>query len=761
MKLWKTILLYVVSVTLLCACIFIFIHSGKSLEVGKVIPTPVNTSIQTVTHNFWDDFKENLSHPLSILLLQVITIIFVARTFGYLFNKIGQPTVIGEIVAGIFLGPSLLGMFFPQYSNFLFPVASLNNLKFLSQIGLILFMFVIGMELDLKIVKARAQKAILISHISVAFSYACGVILAYTLYQEFAPKNVSFLPFALFMGIAMSITAFPVLARIIQERGLTKTKLGMFVITCAAIEDITAWCLLATVIAIVKAGDVTSSLFVIGLTAGYVLIMIFIVHPFLKKIGEVYSNKESVSLSIVSLTLGVLFISAYTTEVIGIHALIGAFMAGLVMPQNTNFRKILIDKVEHVSVGLLLPLFFVLTGLRTQIGLLNEGHLWATCSLIIAVAVFGKLGGTLIVAKILGKSWRESLIMGAFMNTRGLMELVVLNIGYDLGLLSPEIFAMMVLMALGTTFMTGPLLDLIEKIFPEKIIQPEAIKKTITETYFRILISFANPQSGKRMIRLAKSLMEEDNDNSEVTALHVSPSADINLYEAAEFEKESFKPIKGEAQRLDINLKTQFKASNDVSREVLETANSGNFDLLIVGVGQSIFQGSILGRIVGLTAKALNPEKLISTLRGNDKILESKSVIDNTSQEFIDQSEIPVAIFLEKDFSQIEQVILPIVTIGDLFLLLYAKRIIKNNAAQIKIVDLTGTSRNSTALKEEIQKLKQQFPKNVSELSQTNFNDKELESNDLMLISYDSWKKVVQNKLPWVEFIPSTVIVRP
>lgn len=263
------------------ALIFWIVSKGKLLEIGRNIKASV--SKESFFNQFLESLTHNLSHPLAILLLQIITIIITARLFGWLFRKVGQPSVIGEIIAGIFLGPSVVGMYFPEYSALLFPAASLGNLQFLSQIGLILFMFVIGMELDLKVLKNKANDAVVISHASIIIPFALGIGLSYYIYNQFAPAGVEFLSFSLFMGIAMSITAFPVLARIVQERGIHKTRLGAIVITCAAADDITAWCLLAAVIAIVKAGTFASSLYVILLASVYVLMMLFLVKPFLKK----------------------------------------------------------------------------------------------------------------------------------------------------------------------------------------------------------------------------------------------------------------------------------------------------------------------------------------------------------------------------------------------------------------------------------------------------------------------------------------------
>lgn len=474
MKKLRSVIFYIAVNSVFFALIYYILERGKPL--AKTPPAGDLGSVKETIGNFdlWDTLREtllhNISHPLSILLLQIITIIIVSRTFGFLMRKIGQPTVIGEVVAGIVLGPSVFGMFFPEYMTFLFPKTSLPNLQFLSQIGLLLFMFVIGMELDIKVLKAKAHEAVVISHASIIVPYTLGMGLAYYLYTEFAPENISFSSFSLFMGIAMSITAFPVLARIIRERKLAKTKLGIIAITCAAADDITAWCLLAAVIAIVKAGDATGALFTLALSVGYVVVMLYVVQPLLRQWSLRYVSSNKLTLNSVAMLFGIMLISSYVTEVIGIHALFGAFMAGIIMPASLSFRKVVTEKVEHVSMALLLPLFFAFSGLRTQIGLLNDARSWGVCGLIVLVAIIGKFGGSFAAAKITGQNWKDSLSIGVLMNTRGLVELIVLNIGYDLGILNPEIFAMLVIMALVTTFMTGPLLDLINWSFRD---QPE------------------------------------------------------------------------------------------------------------------------------------------------------------------------------------------------------------------------------------------------------------------------------------------------
>jgi Kef-type K+ transport system membrane component KefB len=405
--------------------------------------------------------RERLREPLSILLLQVIVILIVAKLISAIFLKVGQPPVIGEMIAGIILGPSLLGMLFPNAMSFLFPAPSMGALRLFSQIGVILFMFIIGMEINARRLQEKARAAVVISHASIIAPFFLGVSVSLLIYHPFAPPGVPFTSFALFMGVAMSITAFPVLARIIEERRMSDSFLGSTAIACAAVDDITAWCVLASVIAVVKVNGIGPSALTIFLAVIFTAFMLCVLKP---QLGRVLNKEIKVSKNgngLVVGALGVAFISAYLTEIIGIHSLFGAFLAGIVMPAGA-VRSFLREKLATFSAAALLPLFFAFTGLRMQISLLNDWQSWLGCAGIIAVAIAGKLGGSMLAARWSGMNWSDSLSIGVLMNTRGLMELVVLNIGYDLGILSERIFAIMVLMALVTTCMTGPLLSLIE-----------------------------------------------------------------------------------------------------------------------------------------------------------------------------------------------------------------------------------------------------------------------------------------------------------
>lgn len=398
---------------------------------------------------------EGLFTPLAQTLLQVIVIIVAARLVGRLFTKIGQPAVVGEMAVGLALGPSLLGAVAPSLQRFVFPSTSLPTLSMLSQVGVVLFMFAVGMDVDVKLLRKRADSAILISHMSIVVPFLLGTGSAIWLYADYAAGK-PFLPFALFMGISMSITAFPVLARIIQERGLAGTMIGNTAITCAAIDDVTAWSGLALIVAIAQSRGVMSAAITVVAAILFFLVVLLGLRPLLQRIADRLPDASNPDAGMTVAVLVIVFGCALTTEAIGIHALFGAFVAGIAMPKSEEFRRFFRERLESLSSLFLLPVFFAFTGLRTQIGLLSSPTDWAVCAGLLAIAVFGKFGGTVFASRLAGLNWRESAAMGALMNTRGLVELIVLNLGLDLGVLEPKVFAMLVLMALITTLTTGP-----------------------------------------------------------------------------------------------------------------------------------------------------------------------------------------------------------------------------------------------------------------------------------------------------------------
>ena len=756
MKKYKNTVFYLGITGGFTALMYWIINKGKLLENKETIVQPLESN------DSWNDFLTSMIHnvqdPLAILLAQIIMIILVARLFGWFFKKIGQPSVIGEIIAGIALGPSLLGLYFPDFFQALFPANSLENLKFLSQIGLILFMFVIGMELDIKVLKNRAKEAVVISHASIVIPFALGIGLAYFVYDRFAPVGVKFLSFSLFMGIAMSITAFPVLARIVQERGMHKTKLGAIAITCAAADDITAWCLLAVVIAIVKAGTFESSMYIILLAALYVVMMIFLVKPFLKRIGDLYGSKDSLSKPVVAIFFLLLIISSYATELIGIHALFGAFMMGAIMPDVPKFRTVFIGKVEDVSVILLLPLFFVFTGLRTEIGLINEPYLWKVTGFIILVAVVGKFFGSALAAKFVGQSWRNSLIIGALMNTRGLMELIVLNIGLALGVLTSEVFTMMVIMALVTTFMTGPALDLINYIFKTTDISDH--EEEIDQSKYRVLISFGNNEKGKSLLRLAHSLVKKQKESTSITALHLSLSDEMHSFNMEDKEKSSFSPIVKEAVILKQEITTMFKATLDVESEIIDIANQGDYDLLLVGLGKSIFEGTLLGKVIGFTSRIINPERLLDKFTGKEGLFDN-SPFDERTRQIVLKVKMPLGVLIDKELKEVNQVFVPIYCPEDSFLIDYAQKLIYNNNTSVTFLDMKGHMESNFVIASAIGSLKQKFPSNVILNNESILYDEFLQKQDLMIVSLDSWKDLLDSRSTWLSGVPSVLIIKP
>jgi len=413
------------------------------------------------------------------LVLQIAVILVAARLVGFLFQKIHQPQVMGEMVAGILLGPSLLGWLAPGVSAALFPPASLSYLNALSQVGLVVFMFVVGLALNPSDLRGYGHAAVLTSHVSIVAPFCLGGLTALYLYPRLSDDGVTFTGFALFMGAAMSITAFPVLARILTERGLLRSRMGTMAIACAAVDDVTGWCILAYIVVLVRVTHAARPAWVtIAGSLAYVLIMVFVVRRILPAFEREFRKRDRLSDNLVAVIVVLVLVSALATEWLGIHLLFGAFLMGAIMPKTQEFTHYLLHKFESVTVVLLLPLFFAFTGLRTRIGVGGGRAIWFYSAIVIVVAITGKLGGSMFAARLAGMPWREAASLGILMNTRGLMELVILNIGLDIGVISPAMFSIMVLMALVTTFMTTPLL---EWVYPTRLLraQMDAVHKNV------------------------------------------------------------------------------------------------------------------------------------------------------------------------------------------------------------------------------------------------------------------------------------------
>lgn len=643
----KNYLIYAVMLLLFGALIYMAIEEGDRFSHHAVASSTV--AEDTPFTMFCRFVTDNLHHPLSILLIQIIAVLLMVRLFGFLFKHIGQPGVIGEIVAGIVLGPSVLGYFFPDVFQALFPPESLTNLELLSQVGLVLFMFVIGMELDFSVLKNKINETLVISHAGILVPFFLGIVASYWIYEEYAAAQTAFLPFALFIGISMSITAFPVLARIIQERNMTKTSLGTLAIASAANDDVTAWCLLAVVIAIAKAGTFASALYAIGLTALYIIIMFMVVRPFLKKVGEVYANQEVINKTFVALILLILIISSTLTEIIGIHALFGAFMAGVVMPPSIGFRKVMMEKVEDIALVFFLPLFFAFTGLRTEIGLINSPALWGVCLLLITVAVAGKLGGCAVAARLVGESWKDSFTIGTLMNTRGLMELVALNIGYEMGVLPPSIFVILVIMALVTTFMTTPLLHLVERIF--------ARREERLSAKLKLVFCFGRPESGRSLLSIFFLLFGKKMKAAQVVAAHFTVGTDLNPLNAEQYARDSFSLVDEKASELGLSVENRYRVTDKLVQDMIRLARKERPDMFLLGAG-SKYRPDTAGS---------NGVLWLSLFR--DKI-----------DDVMEQVKCPVAVFVNRGYSGSSPVSFVLGGVIDAFLLTYLESMLEGGA---------------------------------------------------------------------------------
>lgn len=643
----KNYLIYAVMLLLFGALIYMAIEEGDRFSHHAVASSTV--AEDTPFTMFCQFVTDNLHHPLSILLIQIIAVLLMVRLFGFLFKHIGQPGVIGEIVAGIVLGPSVLGYFFPDVFQALFPPESLTNLELLSQVGLVLFMFVIGMELDFSVLKNKINETLVISHAGILVPFFLGIVASYWIYEEYAAAQTAFLPFALFIGISMSITAFPVLARIIQERNMTKTSLGTLAIASAANDDVTAWCLLAVVIAIAKAGTFASALYAIGLTALYIIIMFMVVRPFLKKVGEVYANQEVINKTFVALILLILIISSTLTEIIGIHALFGAFMAGVVMPPSIGFRKVMMEKVEDIALVFFLPLFFAFTGLRTEIGLINSPALWGVCLLLITVAVAGKLGGCAVAARLVGESWKDSFTIGTLMNTRGLMELVALNIGYEMGVLPPSIFVILVIMALVTTFMTTPLLHLVERIF--------ARREERLSAKLKLVFCFGRPESGRSLLSIFFLLFGKKIKAAQVVAAHFTVGTDLNPLNAEQYARDSFSLVDEKASELGLSVENRYRVTDKLVQDMIRLARKERPDMFLLGAG-SKYRPDTAGS---------NGVLWLSLFR--DKI-----------DDVMEQVKCPVAVFVNRGYSGSSPVSFVLGGVIDAFLLTYLESMLEGGA---------------------------------------------------------------------------------
>jgi len=407
------------------------------------------------------DKQREFGHTLAALFIVIAIVMLAARLMGAAMVRVGQPRVMGEVLAGIMLGPTLLGRIAPEAQAALFPSDVIPYVGAAANLGLIFYMFLIGLELDFSQLKGRISQTAAISNAGVLLPMAVGLLVALPVYELVAP-DTKFLAFALFMGVAMSITAFPVLARILVERRMLKRPVGAIALAAAAIDDVSAWFLIALASAVATAGSATGVLRTVALAIVFCLVMAFLVRPLLGRVSEAYDTAGHVPGAWIAAIFAGVLLSAYATETIGIALIFGAFIMGAIMPPRAELTEDVTRRIEDFVVILLLPLFFAYTGLRTDMGLLERSELILLTLVLLAVAIFCKFGGAMAAARVTGLSLRESAVIGALMNTRGLTELIVLNLALEKGVISEALFAALVIMALVTTFMTGPLLRLLD-----------------------------------------------------------------------------------------------------------------------------------------------------------------------------------------------------------------------------------------------------------------------------------------------------------
>lgn len=540
------------------------------------------------------------------VLLALVVIIVLARLLGAAFRLIHQPPVIGEIIAGILLGPSFLGRFAPSAAGYLIPISIAPFLNVISQVGVVLYMFLVGLDLDPGLLKRRGHSAVAISHASIIVPFLMGAALALLLYPRVSSSDIRFTSFSLFLGVSMSVTAFPVLARILTDRGMHKTRMGAIALTCAAVDDVTAWCLLALVVSIIQA-HAAGGVMTLVMAIAFVAAMFMIVRPLMVRLSIAYGNRGRLTQGLMAFVFVLLLLSAWATDMIGIHAVFGAFALGAMTPHDSGLARELTDRLEDLLVVLLLPAFFAFTGLRTQIGLLGGAEQWMLAILIILVASIGKFGGSAVAARLTGLSWRDASALGILMNTRGLVELIVLNIGFDFGIISPALFAMLVLMALVTTVATTPILHLIgsRELTDDSRTGAEPSRAAPRHSTDKrpVLAAISDPRALESLLNVALAAHQPEAPVPRVLSMMRRPAGGVRSgLREVEARVPPRVPILlsaiDHARRLGANVEPIAMWTDDPALDIVATAREIDAGWILIGFHQPVFGADAMGGIV-------------------------------------------------------------------------------------------------------------------------------------------------------------------
>jgi Kef-type K+ transport system membrane component KefB/nucleotide-binding universal stress UspA family protein len=615
-----------------------------------------------------------LDHLLPLLTLEIAVIVGASRLLGVAFRRVGQPQVIGEIVAGLLLGPSGFGWLAPQWSAALFPAEALPFLRVLSEYGIVFFMFLVGLELDPALLRERGRAAVIISVASVGLPFALGAAVALPTYGQLAAPHATPITFALFLGAAMAITAFPVLARILIERNLLRSRVGALALTCAAANDVAGWCIVAGVVAVAPTAAPVEGLRTVAGLLAFVALMVLGVRPLVGRIQALYESRGGLTQNVLAVMLLLVLLSTLATQAVGAHAIFGAFLLGAIMPHHAPFVRDLADKIEDFAVVFFLPIYFAYTGLRTEIGRLDTPELAAYAVLFTTLAIAGKWGGTALAARALRFSWREAGALGALMNTRGLMELVLLNIGLDLGLISPALFAIMVVMAVVTTVMTAPALA---AIYPTAQLRADALRaEEPAAPRSTVLLPIALASSGPRLLDVALALAE--GEHPRCYALHIERPAERGTLGAHVADRkaqlDTLVPVLQHAQARGVEVRPLVLTSRSPGDDICDVARAKGAAVIVMGWHKPVFGRSVLG---------------------------------GTVERVMRMSAVDVAVLIDKGLpDRVQRVLLPYTgTVHDRFALFLAARVAQRFASALTLLHVVRPGREAPRLEAEARSL--------------------------------------------------------